>query len=217
MSSELGNLTSPQSIVDVVPSLPFGASSLRLAFTGGWTGVDISYTAEADAPWIRQFNLLFLIGGSGVVGASGTPGGDLSVIIDSFPIIDIRLFDTQSFDLVSLTTIHISGSSPSHPFGGVNSFAFDVVTPEPATFLLWGAGAAGLSLARWRRHREDRAMLRSLASPATAGDQPNVVATTDTPPRGRARLGLNLGVLPDHPAQRDWVEGFFHECGESLC
>jgi hypothetical protein len=35
--------------------------------------------------------------------------------------------------------------------------------------------------------------------------------------RASKALGLNLGVLPDHPAQRDWVEGFFHECSESLC
>ena len=27
--------------------------------------------------------------------------------------------------------------------------------------------------------------------------------------RASKALGLNLGVLPDHPAQRDWVEGFF--------
>ena len=142
----------PPSLALVTPSLPFGASSLRLAFDGGWTGVDISYRAEADAPWIRQFNLLFLNPENGSsVGASGNPGGSLSVTFDTFPIIDIRLFDTRSFDPISLTTIHISGSGPSHPFGGVNSFAFDVVTPEPATLLLWGAGAAGLGLARWRR------------------------------------------------------------------
>jgi hypothetical protein len=46
---------------------------------------------------------------------------------------------------------HFERKSGVGPFGGVNSFAFDVVTPEPATLLLWGAGATGLGLARWRR------------------------------------------------------------------
>jgi PEP-CTERM motif-containing protein len=63
----------------------------------------------------------------------------------------IPKFDTRSFDPISLATISINGFSPAQPFGDVNFFAFDVVTPEPTTLLLWGAGAAGLGLARRRR------------------------------------------------------------------
>jgi hypothetical protein len=51
--------------VFVTPSLPFGASSLRLHFLGSWSAVDISYTAEAEAAWIRQFNLRTGLGGTG--------------------------------------------------------------------------------------------------------------------------------------------------------
>jgi len=148
----------PPSQVSVIPSLPFGASSLRLSFQGGWTDVHISYTANADAPWIQQFNLLFLAGGpsaSGIVGG-GTPGAnDLSTLIDAvgFPT-TVRQFDTRSFDPISLTTISLSGGSPAHPFGDAGSFAFDVVTPEPTTILIWAAGATGLGLTRWRRRRE---------------------------------------------------------------
>lgn len=150
----------PPSDVSVTPSLPFGASSLRLRFDGGWTQVDISYTAKADAPWIRQFDLLFFGGGpsASVVGGGGTPGAS-----DLFTFTDrdfgLRIFDTRSFDPISLTTISISGRSPAHPFGDAGSFAFDVVTPEPATLLLWTAGAAGLSFSRryGRRSRRDHA------------------------------------------------------------
>ena len=150
----------PPSQVSIITSLPFGASSLRLGFQGGWTDVHISYTAEAGAPWIRQFNLLFFGGGpsaSGIAGG-GTPGAnDLSTLIDAvgFPT-TVRQFDTRSFDPISLTTISLSGGSPAHPFGDVGSFGFDVVTPEPTTLLIWATGAAGIGLARWRRRRQYR-------------------------------------------------------------
>jgi PEP-CTERM motif-containing protein len=39
---------------------------------------------------------------------------------------------------------------------GIVSFDVAAVTPEPATLALWGLGAAGLGLARWRRRREHR-------------------------------------------------------------
>jgi hypothetical protein len=145
----------PPSDVSVVPSLPLGASSLRLTFSDGWTGVDISYTAQAEAAWIRQFNLSFLLGGG--PSAAGIGGNGLFVFIDpSNPFgPPERLFDTRSFDPISLTTVHISGGSASHPFGGIGSFAFDVVTPEPTTFLVWATGGTGLVIARWRRHRSD--------------------------------------------------------------
>jgi hypothetical protein len=60
---ETGVFDVPASDVFVSPSRPFGGSSLRLTFDGGWTGVSINYTAEAEGPWIRQFDLLCLLCG----------------------------------------------------------------------------------------------------------------------------------------------------------
>ena len=143
----------PPSAVFVTPSLPFGASSLRLTFsTGNWTGVDISYSALADEPWIRRFDLLLLE--AGAPSGAGVGANGLSVFL--FTGDDFRFFDTRSFDPISFTTVVIHGSSASQPFADLGAFAFDVVTPEPATLLLWGAGATGLSFLRWHRRQSRR-------------------------------------------------------------
>jgi hypothetical protein len=80
-------------------------------------------------------------------------GGGLDVFVDVGGPFGSReqLFDSRSFDPISMTTI--GGSSVAFPFGGIGSVAFDVVTPEPATLLFWATSAAGLGLVRWRRHR----------------------------------------------------------------
>jgi len=143
-----GVLDQPPSFVNVAPSLPFGASGLRLTFSGGWTSVDISYTAQAERPWIRQFNLLLLVGGNGGVSANGL---GVSRFFE-----EEHLFATRSFDPISLAPVSITGSSAFRPLGGLNTFAFDVVTPEPTTLLIWATAAAGLGLANWQRGRKHR-------------------------------------------------------------
>jgi hypothetical protein len=114
-----GSFDVPASDMFVTPSLPFGASSLRLHFLGSWSAVDISYTAEAEAAWIRQFNLRTGLGGTG--GAHLSANGLFTFVLPFDPqnpdVFIERPFDTRSFDPISVTTVDIHGLAAPFPHG----------------------------------------------------------------------------------------------------
>jgi hypothetical protein len=89
---------------------------------------------------------------------AGVSAGGLHVGVDDPGFADpavpssIRIA-RRSFDPIDGELIQVFGSGRSSPFGALNTFAIDAVTPEPTTLLLWGTGAAGLGVARWVKRR----------------------------------------------------------------
>lgn len=145
----------PPNFVNVTPSQPYGPSGMRLSFDGGWTQVDIGFKVHAEGPWIQQY-ALFLFGAFNLssveadglsvsVGEGEFVGGPGGIAIPSA---------RRSFAPIAEDDIHISGTSGPVLFSSLGEFAFDAVTPEPTTLLLWAAGATGLGLTRWRRLRK---------------------------------------------------------------
>lgn len=130
--------------VSVAPSQPYGPSGLRLSFHHGWTHVEIGFRVHVDGPWIQEY-ALFLLGAFNLssVGADGLSvsvgegefvGGPGGIGIPSA---------RRSFAPIAEDDIQISGGSGPILFSSLGEFAFDAVTPEPTTLLLWAAGPRG--------------------------------------------------------------------------
>jgi hypothetical protein len=150
--------------VDPFPAVNlFGGSGL--GFSGGdgvfgWGGFDLAFDAQAingsliaaslevfaffTAPCQEAFIEGTINGGPGLFVTEGTTCfGQVVLPFQSrhsltFP----HPLDKVHFDLF--------GASEGR---GIPFFTVEVVTPEPATFLLWGTGAAGLGAVRWWKRR----------------------------------------------------------------
>jgi len=159
-----GFIDIPAEFVAVTPSSPYGPSGFRLTFGNSpvtlFTDYTYSFKVHADGPWIKQYALfLLLANNASFVSAGGQSSGVGFVLgVDEGQFVDVRdgtqLSERKSFNPLANDTILVNGAGRSSPFGGIGSFAFDAVTPEPTTLLLWGAGATALGLARWRRLRK---------------------------------------------------------------
>jgi hypothetical protein len=138
-------------LVTPAPGPTRGALRLILTIGEPFSSLGVTFTANAD-PLIHQLGIAFSpfppsFGDFSVASLNGVTvvnfvpsSGHIDVfsgLTAGFPPVAVKDFDFSFF----------SDETRSHVI------TLDVYTPEPATLLLWGAGAMGLGLARWRKRR----------------------------------------------------------------
>ena len=144
-------------LVTPAPGATLGALRLILSIGQSIDGADVTFTATAESPVIHQLGIAFPPSPSfGDLSVAFLNGVGVVNFIPSSGHIDVFSASTAGFASVAAKDFafsFFSGDTRSHVV------ILDVYTPEPATLILWGAGAAGFGLARWRRrvNRRDHA------------------------------------------------------------
>ena len=141
--------------INLAPGPTAGSPRLLFTFNFGQSIEAAGITFTAAAPVLHTFTVAFTSPLEFPPTASATLNG-VQVVNAQAPIQPPDIFPSRTVSFPPVASKDFDLELFSEAPIASPQVAVDLVTPEPATFLLWGTAATGLGFGRWRRHQKHR-------------------------------------------------------------